>query len=119
MNYQVHHMPQFFYGGHNGVPSDKPFIEKHISRLIKPLQKVAADQYDHLYLYYINQKEFQIARELANQYLEQYANQNGGPVRELKELNVSDENKDKVKAMVERAKQARKENRPTIIPRGH
>lgn len=111
----IQYKPKYFYGGHNGVPSDSPFIERHLERLHPSLQKVAAEEYQRLYLYYFNLKEYTVAREVANGYLEQFANNNGGPLKKLKTLEASEENKKKVAAMVERVKRTQKNTKKSIL----
>lgn len=115
----IHHMPLFWYDGNRYVPSDKPFIEKHLQRLSAENQRIACENYDELYKCNVNAKKYREARKEANTYLKEFADKNairGAASSRNTNRNPNPKGLDQRKnAMIERARAAQKASRPSIF----
>ncbi|EHH1240756.1 hypothetical protein CGH86_02350 [Vibrio parahaemolyticus] len=117
----IYYLPKFWYAGSKkwGIPSDLPFIEGKLQRLNMVNQKVASEQYEDIYKHFHNCGEWRKARELANQMLNDIANDYGITLKDYEQMiaandDDSENTQFRVDLMIEKAKKAQKLAKPRI-----
>lgn len=114
-------MPMFYYCGskHHGIKSDAIGIEFHLLRLPDHLREGACRQYEEIYKKNLYGKHPYDRRSMANGWLTKYCDENGVSVEKMREklfgTKVSRENQEKTNSLVNKAKEAIKNNRKKII----
>lgn len=112
----IHYLPKFWYHGSKrwGTPSDLKFIQGKLQRLSSENQKIASEQYDEIYKHHHNRGEWRKARELANQMLNDMANEYGITLKDYQNLKAANDDQKWINSQIEKLKQAQKTAKPHI-----
>lgn len=106
----IYCMPEFYYSGNRHCKSDVDFIKKCLMRMTEKEQRKACAQYRELYL-----KNYPNGRKQANEFLFNYANENGVHMDEVKKLKATGNSKEWITKRIAELRVAAKSGKPRII----
>lgn len=107
--------PRFYFGGNRYMKSDQTFIDRCINRLSVENQILASEQYENLYLRFFNKEEYAKARNEANRFLLDFANQYGISKEEYQKAKTENKKTADLMRKVEELKKMKKANKKTIL----